>query len=66
MNPLSRDVGQHALAAAPPVTVSALAVAGGIGLQGWVFVLTLVYLAVQIVYLLWKWRREATARKVAP
>lgn len=47
---------------APPVTISALSVAG-VGLQDWVFILTAGYIVLQGAYLLWKWVRELRAKK---
>lgn len=43
--------------ASPPVAVSGL-VLGGVSLQDWVFILTIVYLLAQTAYLGWKWWRE--------
>ena len=35
---------------------------GGVSLQDWVYILTLVYLVLQIAYLVWKfWRRSRNA-----
>lgn len=46
--------------AAPPVAVSAVAIVEGLTLQDWVCIGTLVYLALQSGYLLWKWWRDYT------
>lgn len=57
---LTESVGSDMLAAgakaSPPVAVTALS-AFGIGLQDWVFIATLVYIAVQLAHLIWRWRR---------
>lgn len=45
------------LKSAPPVAVSALTL-GGVGLQDWVFIVTLAYVVLQGAYLLWKWARD--------
>lgn len=47
--------------AVPPIAVTGLS-AGGVSLQDWVYILTLVYLVLQIAYLVWKfWRRSRNA-----
>jgi len=59
---MSRDVGKAAASASPAVSVAG-AVIGGLSLQDWVLVATLVYLVLQIAYLAAKWVREAMARR---
>jgi hypothetical protein len=49
----------------PPVAVTTAMIAG-VPLETWVVILTVVYLGVQISYLLWKWARELTSRKAGP
>lgn len=49
----------------PPVAVTTAMIAG-VSLEQWVVILTVVYLAVQISYSLWKWTRELTAKKAGP
>ena len=51
------DISIAAAKASPPVAVIT-ATASGLSLEDWVFVATLVYLVVQIAYLLWKWVRD--------
>lgn len=46
-----------------PVAVTALSI-GGVGLEDWVFILTAVYLVLQIGYLVWKWMRALRGSKV--
>jgi hypothetical protein len=49
----------EAVKASPPVAVVGLAL-GGITLQDWVFILTLIYLVLQITWLVWsKFLRKA-------
>jgi len=36
---------------------------GGIALQDWVFILTLIYLVVQIGHLIWRWVRDVREEK---
>lgn len=43
--------------ASPALAVSAAGIAG-MPLETWVIVLTLVYLGLQIAYLVWKWARD--------
>jgi hypothetical protein len=51
--------------ATPPVVVSAASTLSHAPLQDWVYILTLVYLVVQIGYLLWKWWRAIHRREPA-
>lgn len=60
----SRETGIAAAGAAPPVA-AATAVVTGMTLQDWVLVLTLVYLVLQIGFLLFKWWREWRRAKIA-
>lgn len=55
MNDMRSDVTVASLKASPPIA----AMAFGLTLNEWVAVATIVYLALQGVYLIWKWRREA-------
>lgn len=59
------DAGTEAVKASPPVAVIA-ATAAGMSLQDWVFVLTLLYLGVQIGWLLWKWYRALRTKGWTP
>lgn len=56
------EITAEAMRAAPPVTVVGASLAG-FGLNDVVLGLTVVYLALQIGYLLWKWRRHAAEGK---
>lgn len=55
---LNAEVASEALKAAPPVTVTATALAGGLSLNNIIGAATLVYIILQAGYLLWKWRRD--------
>ena len=46
---------------APPVVVTAAAVAENITLNEWVAIATIVYVVLQAGYLVWKWYREYKA-----
>lgn len=52
------DIAQESLKSAPPVTVTAWAWANGMTLEKWVALATIVYIALQAGYLIWKWYRE--------
>lgn len=59
----SHDLTSAAAKSAPPVAVLAADTAG-LTLEQWVFIATLIYLALQSGYLLWKWVRDIrNARK---
>lgn len=51
------SVATAAAKAAPPATVTA-AIAAGKSLDNIVVILTIIYLAAQIIYLGWRWFRE--------
>lgn len=53
-----RDVVSQVRNAAPPITVSVMTTIGGFTLNEWVAVATLVYIAAQTGYLLWRWWRD--------
>lgn len=46
-----------------PVGVVAAAAEAGWGVQEWMYAATFVYVVLQALYLLWKWRREASKRR---
>ena len=48
----------------PPVAVIGANI-GGISLPEWVTILTIVYLVLMVLHLLWKWQREWKTGKVA-
>jgi hypothetical protein len=55
----AHEMVNEAVKASPPVAVIGLAL-GGITLQDWVFILTLIYLVLQITWLVWsKFLRKA-------
>lgn len=53
------DVIQEATKAAPPVAVTAVGTLTGFTLHDWLLVATLVYVIVQIAWLVYKWRRAS-------
>lgn len=53
---IAKDVGQAVVQTAPPVTIWALT------LNDWLAVASIIYIALQAVYLLAKWRRETRRR----
>lgn len=55
---VAHDAGMTGLKLSPPITVYALT------LNEWVAIATLLYLALQALYLAWKWQREW--RRVRP
>lgn len=55
--PATGDYMLAAGKATPPLAVAGASLAG-MGLQEWVFALTIVYLALQIAHLIWKFFRE--------
>lgn len=64
------DVGVESLKAAPPLTVVAYQKAAekssALGLDEWVMVATLVYIALQAGWLLWRWWKAASTKGWAP
>lgn len=64
MTTFSHDATRESVAATPPVAVG-IATLAGVSLQDWVFILTAIYLVVQIAYLIAKWRREVKRRHSA-
>lgn len=53
-----------AASVAPPMSVIG-AQAAGWGPADWMYALTAVYVVLQALYLLWKWRKEWKAKRVA-
>lgn len=49
------DYTAEAAKAIPPASIAAATTIGGMQLNDWVLVLTIIYLVLQISYLLWKW-----------
>jgi uncharacterized membrane protein YfcA len=62
---LSAEIGRAFLKASPPVAVIGARIAGW-GPQEWMYALTALYVAVQTVYLCWKWMREYRDSQKAP
>lgn len=58
------DAVSEATKAAPPVTVTAATLLG-VDVNSAILWLTLVYIVLQIAYLLWKWRRHYMTGKSA-
>lgn len=54
---LTRAMLSEAAKASPPLTVAALT------LNEWVAVATIIYIALQAAYLIWKWRQGARAKR---
>lgn len=55
---LNAEIASEAMKAAPPVTVTATAMAAGWNLNNFIGLATLIYIALQAGYLVWKWRRD--------
>jgi hypothetical protein len=55
---MNTEIISEAAKAAPPVTVTATAIAAGWSLNNVIGVATLIYIALQAGYLVWKWRRD--------
>lgn len=58
MTKLNTEIVTEAAKAAPPVAVTATAVAGGLNLNNVVAIATVLYIVLQAGYLIWKWRRD--------
>lgn len=59
---MKTTVAYEAVKAAPPAAVTYALYVAGMSLDDWVKIGTLMYLAVQFGYLIWKWWREAQKR----
>lgn len=57
------DIVVEAGKATPPAVVTFAAKVMGLSLSEWVAIATLCYIALQAVYLLWKWRHERSDRE---
>jgi len=62
MNP---DITTQAAKSAPPVLVSLIAFVAELSLNNVIGAVTLLYLLLQVAYLLWKWRNERKDRQAA-
>ena len=62
---LNSEIASEAIKAAPPVTVTATALAGGISLNNVIGAATLIYIVLQAGYLIWKWRRDIKREREA-
>lgn len=58
MTKLNTEIVTEAAKAAPPVAVTATAMAGGLSLNNVIGAATLIYIVLQAGYLVWKWRRD--------
>lgn len=61
----STEFASEALKGTPPVAVAASTIAGMIDWQSWVFILTALYLVMQIFFLGWKLVDKARGKKVS-
>jgi hypothetical protein len=55
---MKNEVAQEAAKAVPPTTIAGWAWLHGLTISDSVAIATLIYIGLQAVYLLWKWRRE--------
>lgn len=55
---MNTEIVTEAAKAAPPVAVTATAMAGGLSLNNVIGAATLIYIILQAGYLVWKWRRD--------
>jgi len=62
MNP---DITIQAAKSAPPVVVSLIAFVADLSLNNVIGAVTLLYLLLQVGYLIWKWRNERKDRRAA-
>jgi hypothetical protein len=60
---MAAEVAQEGLKSAPPVIVAGSAWLFGLTLNDWVAVGTLLYLALQGSFLVWKWYRESKKKE---
>lgn len=61
-NAMHQEFANEAAKGAPPVAVAATQMAGVIDWQTWVLILTVIYLLLQIGYLIWKYIDRAHGR----
>ena len=64
-SPKLAEAGAEAVKSAPPIAVLGVT-ANGLTLEDWVFIATLVYLALQTGWLLWRWWRAASTKGWRP
>lgn len=57
MSEFGREAAVQGAAATPPVAVTTAAVMGGLTLQEWMAVATILYIVLQAGFLLWRWHR---------
>jgi len=60
------DVVHEAAKSAPPAAISAASVLTGFTLHEWMAIATIVYIALQAGWLVWKWRRAANNKQWMP
>lgn len=61
---MMKEIASEAAKASPPVALVGTSIAQGWTINHAVAALTIVYLALQIGWLLWRWYREATGQEV--
>jgi len=59
---IASDIANGATKAAPAIGMAAASAAGW-GVQEWMYASTIAYIALQALYLVWKWGREWRARR---
>jgi hypothetical protein len=62
---LASEVGTEAAKVSPPIAVLGVT-AQGMTLQEWVYAATLLYIALQAAWLLWKWWKAARTKGWTP
>jgi hypothetical protein len=60
------DVASEAIKAVPPLVIVAAEKVGEMHLQDWVYVATLIYIALQAGWLLWRWWRAVRSKNWTP
>jgi len=65
MHHMNPDITIQAAKSAPPVVVSLIAFFADLSLNNVIGAVTLLYLLLQVGYLIWKWRNERKDRQAA-
>lgn len=60
---MKQDIIAEGIKTAPPATVTLLATSNGWSMSDWVSLATILYIALQVGYLAWKWYKEYKASK---
>jgi hypothetical protein len=58
---MKQEIATEGMKSAPPVAVTAASVVQGVTLNEWVAIATIIYIALQAGYLVWKWFKEFRA-----